>query len=179
MQLYGDPNVHKFKRSIGKQRMQDPYYELWRGIKKRCFTKSNSSYHNYGARGITMSSSWVDNETGFELFKEYVSNLPNARKIGYSLDRIDNDGDYEPDNLRWASRNEQAINTRRYGREMNNIYPRGNKYRVIVARSGKRLFSKTYKSLEEAKQARDNIVNSIDGIKTGQKQGNYEQSNQH
>lgn len=83
-------------------------YSHWHNIKTRCYNKNNSKYKNYGARGITMFSEWTNN---FEQFHEYVINLPNYKKEGYtSLDRIDNNGNYEPGNVRWATHLMQANN---------------------------------------------------------------------
>jgi hypothetical protein len=81
-------------------------YKAWKHAKGRCFTPTNQSYDRYGARGITMAKAWADS---FELF--YAELGP--RPAGTSLDRIDNSKGYEPGNCRWATKKEQASNTRR------------------------------------------------------------------
>ena len=65
---------------------------------------------NYGGRGICMCNEWFQD---YEKFKEFVSALEHYGEPGYTLDRIDNDGWYEPGNVRWATQNEQKSNTRR------------------------------------------------------------------
>jgi AraC-like DNA-binding protein len=84
-------------------------YSVYKGIKNRCFNIKSTSYKNYGARGITLYKEWSEN---FELFYEYVLNNLGERPKGYSLDRINNEGNYEPNNIRWASASEQSQNTR-------------------------------------------------------------------
>jgi hypothetical protein len=84
-----------------------PEYQAWCDAKKRCYNESNSRYHCYGARGITMCEEWQDS---FETFFEHVGVKPEG---DYSLDRINNDKGYEPGNVRWATRTEQQSNQQR------------------------------------------------------------------
>lgn len=84
-------------------------YQTWQDIKRRCFNPNCKEFKNYGGRGITMFSEWIDD---FQKFYDYVSNLPHFDEENYSLDRIDNNGNYEPDNLRWADQKTQCRNRR-------------------------------------------------------------------
>lgn len=79
-------------------------YNVWHTMKERCYVPSQSSYKNYGGRGIKVCDEWKDN------FKEFYNWAINGWKKGLTLDRINNDDDYKPDNCRWVDRVEQANN---------------------------------------------------------------------
>jgi hypothetical protein len=87
-----------------------PVRKRWASIKSRCYNPKKPQYEDWGGRGITMYGPWINDP---KAFCEYVSALPHFGEYGRSLDRINNDGNYEPGNLRWATRIEQANNTRR------------------------------------------------------------------
>ena len=85
-------------------------YQTWCGIKARCYNPNNKYYKDYGGRGISIYPAWIDD---FQAFYDYVSALEHYGEDGYTLDRINNDGNYEPGNLRWATQKEQHRNTRK------------------------------------------------------------------
>jgi hypothetical protein len=80
-------------------------YRVWAGAKARCFIPTGKSFKNYGGRGITMCEEW---RNSFDAFLRDMGERPK----GLSLDRINNDGNYEPGNCRWATRYEQTHNRR-------------------------------------------------------------------
>lgn len=84
-------------------------YHVWSHIKSRCFDLKHKQYKDYGGRGIKMYSAWIDN---FQAFYDYVSKLEHFGENGYTLDRINNDGNYEPGNLKFSTKSEQARNRR-------------------------------------------------------------------
>ena len=86
-----------------------PVYKEWSEMKRRCNNPNDISYHRYGERGIRVCERW---EKSFEAFYSDVSTLPHFGEKGYSLDRIDNNKWYAPDNVRWADAKTQANNRR-------------------------------------------------------------------
>lgn len=87
-------------------------YNSWRGIKGRCYNPKNNEYKRYGGRGIKVCDEWLDKENGFINFYNYVSKLPHYGEPGYSINRIDNDGNYAPNNVEWSDDITQANNKR-------------------------------------------------------------------
>ena len=83
-----NPNYKGGRKSKG-------YYNIWMNMKQRCGNKNHPKYKNYGGRGISIHSDWYD----FDLFAKFVES--NGWKIGMQIDRIDNDGDYCPDNCQF------------------------------------------------------------------------------
>jgi hypothetical protein len=88
-----------------------PLFSVWIGIRRRCFDPKDARFPWYGGRGITLEAAWR-NDAG--AFIEHVLEHLGERPDGLSMDRIDNDGNYEPGNLRWASPQEQIENSRRF-----------------------------------------------------------------
>jgi hypothetical protein len=93
-------------------------YAIWNAMIHRCRNEKDKNYPTYGGRGIRVHERWLT----FPAFREDVSSLPHFGEPGRSIDRIDNDGPYEPGNVRWSTYAEQAANTRpnpRNGRRPN------------------------------------------------------------
>ena len=82
-------------------------FNSWRSMRDRCYNKHNKDYKNYGGRGITVCEEWNNS------FEKFFSDM-GKRPIGKTLDRINNNGNYEPLNCKWSTHLEQIRNRRAY-----------------------------------------------------------------
>lgn len=83
-------------------------YRIWQGIKARCNNPNDTGYSNYGGRGIKVCDEWLS-------FDQFLIDM-GTRPKDFEIDRINNDGDYEPSNCRWVTKSTNMSNTRRSNR---------------------------------------------------------------
>ena len=134
------------------------FYKTWNAMMSRCTNLKHKSYPNYGARGITVCDEWLD-VTNFVAWVD--STYPNIS--GVSLDRIDNDKGYSPDNCTWSSRTMQNINKRMQKSNTSGFvgvsWHKGNtKWVAQITVNKIVIYIGTFLTIEEAVQARDNYI---------------------
>lgn len=105
---HGDPSFSKYERNHGQS--ETPEYRVWGCMKTRCYNKKTRSYKHYGGRGITVCKRWLHS---FKAFYQDMGPKPFKKA---QIDRINNDGNYEPSNCRWVTITENRRN-RPYKRE--------------------------------------------------------------
>ena len=134
------------------------FYSTWKGMMRRCSDYQSEAYKNYGGRGITVCEEWIDTRT---FIKWAEATHPNIE--GYTLDRIDNDKGYSPENCRWATKQTQILNQRISGRNTSGFV--GVYWSILKSRwishitvKSKQRSIGTFKTIEEAVLARDNYI---------------------
>lgn len=110
----------------GFAKNKDPLYHIWAGIKSRCLNPKYPRYHRYGGRGIQICEEWRDS---FLTFREWA--VAAGYEPGLTIDRIENNGHYQPGNCEWLSRSRHSSKTNRDTKEK----PIGESVLVINAKT--------------------------------------------
>jgi len=95
-------NQYNVKHGHKRTSVETTEYRIWKGIIQRCTNPKRTVWRYYGGRGIKVCERWL-------VFENFLADM-GPRPLGRSIDRIDNDGDYEPGNCRWATVKEQRAN---------------------------------------------------------------------
>lgn len=104
-QRYNDPLGGRFYRGFERHNASHtPEYKIYRGIISRCYNKNFKHYHRYGGRGIKVCDRWL------ESFSNFLSDMGKRPFLKAQIDRINNDGDYSPDNCRWVDNRTNSRN---------------------------------------------------------------------
>ena len=104
---YGDPLFIKQVRS--QNRKEHYLYNTYKKMRSRCYSQTDKDYPDYGGRGVKICARWMEVHNGFWNFVEDMGERPK----GYTLDRVNVNGIYAPENTRWATAKEQRNNQRR------------------------------------------------------------------
>ena len=149
--------MHNHTTHKGKSRT----YRSWAMMKTRCLDTNYPSYSNYGGRGITVCTDWMD----FSTFLKDMGDRPD----NMTLDRIDNNLGYYKENCRWATKREQALNRRIQSNNTTGVTGVSKTmygYRVYTTLDGKQINVGTYPTIEEAIKAREEALDLAVYLKT-------------
>lgn len=148
-------NIHKFGTTRKKWgwMVEHPLYTTYKGMVARCYY-GGESYKNYGARGIEVCDRWL----GSDGFVNFVSDM-GSRPEGYTLDRVDTNGDYKPSNCRWADLTTQGYNKRLQSNSTTGCHgvsfdKKNNKYIAYIKRHGVSKTLGRFSTFEDAVEVR-------------------------
>ena len=141
-------------RKSGVKKSHPRIYKAWQSMRQRCNNHNDKSFADYGGRGIRVCDEWNQSAAKFVEWS-----IANGYKDGLSLDRKDVNGNYCPENCRWATATQQARNkriekTNKTG--ANGVHMDRGKFRVTIYVDSKKVDLGRYKTLEEAVKARRN-----------------------
>lgn len=114
---------HGYSSRGGGKRLE---YRIWCAMKARCSNHNNDRYHRYGGRGIKVCERW-------NVFENFIADMKDAPSEKHSIDRINNDGNYEPSNCRWATIYEQSNN------KISNVFIEYNGERLTTAQWARKI----------------------------------------
>jgi len=132
------------------------FYPTWNNMRKRCYNPNCRSYPDYGGRGITVCEEWQD-------IKKFIKWAEETYIEGYTIDRIDNDKGYSPENCRWTDKTTQNVNQRKKRNNTSGyvgvIWCKRNKaWTTQITSKNKRIYLGSYKEIEDAVKARDEYI---------------------
>lgn len=153
-------NIEKIKEMATKHNMYySSIYKVWASMIQRCANPKDKAYNNYGNRNITIHKEWKSDFLSF-----YTWALNNGYKQSLSIDRINNNLGYSPDNCRWVTKNIQARNTRKIMATNKSGYrgvywkKENNKFQATISVNNKSIYLGLFDTALEAAKAYDNYI---------------------
>jgi hypothetical protein len=151
MHKYGDPEHPLTYCPKGSNVRSHPLYPIWTSMRARTTNPKDKYFKDYGGRGIKVCERWL----GPSGFLNFISDIGDKPSDSHSIDRVNNDGDYCPENVRWATWHEQTANQRDNNPNLGVHWcKRTNKWVAQIVFNKKCHFLGRYTDLEDAKSAR-------------------------
>ena len=151
---YRKKKIHERSKTHGLRKHR--IYFVWNDMIQRCNNKNSKPYKDYGARGITVCERWLN-------IKNFIEDMYPTYEEGLSIDRKNNDGNYEPNNCRWIANHEQQYNKREItkantsGIKNISFCKRTKKWRVSIVRYNLKI-NKFFKLLEDAIKCKEDFL---------------------
>lgn len=139
------------EKCVTHGKTKSPEHVAFLNMKARCYNESHMYYHNYGGRGITVCDRWL------ESFENFYADMGDKPFKEAQLDRIDNNGNYEPDNCRWITPHENSLNQRKR-HDYGIVHTKSKKYYTAIKRKGLSRISKARRSIEETREIRNKWI---------------------
>ena len=129
-----------------------PEYTAWAGMKDRCYRRNSKFYFNYGGRGIKVCDRWLHS------FESFIADMGSKPSPEHTIDRIDNDSNYEPNNCRWVTRSVNMSNRRTIFKNNKTGYrgvhkqPGFDKFKAQITIKGKTVYLGSFSTPQGASQ---------------------------